>query len=143
MEVAISWDSDKDGLIENGGTPDQTYDTWVMTGPSSYCCSLWLAALYCMTKMEEKAREEDKEFKPPVNWKELLDKAKGSFIEKLWVESTGKQGSCFFFKFDSTPMGEKTIMSDQVDNLEMGNFYMNGKNGTSFLSSSVATGTLG
>lgn len=26
------WDSDGDGLIENSGFADQTYDVWVMTG---------------------------------------------------------------------------------------------------------------
>lgn len=29
----MAWDEDKDGLIENGGFPDQTYDCWVMSGP--------------------------------------------------------------------------------------------------------------
>jgi non-lysosomal glucosylceramidase len=32
-------------VIENGGMPDQTYDAWVMTGPSAYCGGLWIAAL--------------------------------------------------------------------------------------------------
>lgn len=27
------WDTDNDGLIENSGFPDQTYDAWVMSGP--------------------------------------------------------------------------------------------------------------
>ncbi len=26
------WDTDRDGLIENSGFADQTYDMWVMTG---------------------------------------------------------------------------------------------------------------
>lgn len=29
----LRFDKDKDGLIENDATPDQTYDTWTMTGP--------------------------------------------------------------------------------------------------------------
>lgn len=34
LRRAVSlWDADGDGLIENGGFPDQTYDAWVMTGP--------------------------------------------------------------------------------------------------------------
>ena len=46
MERALlRWDADGDGLIENSGRPDQTYDTWRMDGPSAYCNSLWLAAL--------------------------------------------------------------------------------------------------
>ena len=28
MEYSMQFDTDKDGLIENGGFPDQTYDTW-------------------------------------------------------------------------------------------------------------------
>lgn len=35
MEKSESWDKDGDGLIENSGFPDQTYDSWVMTGPRS------------------------------------------------------------------------------------------------------------
>lgn len=35
MRGALRWDKDGDGLIENGGTADQTYDTWIMTGPRS------------------------------------------------------------------------------------------------------------
>lgn len=33
MDHSITFDKDGDGLIENGGFPDQTYDSWVMTGP--------------------------------------------------------------------------------------------------------------
>lgn len=32
MEKSLKFDVDGDGLIENSGSPDQTYDTWVMTG---------------------------------------------------------------------------------------------------------------
>lgn len=33
MDHSLTFDKDGDGLIENGGFPDQTYDNWVMTGP--------------------------------------------------------------------------------------------------------------
>lgn len=33
LRRAVAWDKDGDGLIENGGFPDQTYDAWIMTGP--------------------------------------------------------------------------------------------------------------
>ena len=29
METALKWDEDGDGLIENSGKPDQTFDSWV------------------------------------------------------------------------------------------------------------------
>lgn len=32
MSNCLAWDRDGDGLIENGGTADQTYDVWVMSG---------------------------------------------------------------------------------------------------------------
>ena len=32
MTKALAWDRDGDGMIENGGFPDQTYDTWPMNG---------------------------------------------------------------------------------------------------------------
>lgn len=33
MESEMKFDKDHDGLIENGGYADQTYDGWVTTGP--------------------------------------------------------------------------------------------------------------
>lgn len=32
MEKSLSWDTDGDGMIENSGTADQTFDTWTMIG---------------------------------------------------------------------------------------------------------------
>lgn len=32
IKHAMTWDSDNDGMIENSGYPDQTYDAWVMSG---------------------------------------------------------------------------------------------------------------
>ena len=29
MATALKWDEDGDGLIENSGKPDQTFDSWV------------------------------------------------------------------------------------------------------------------
>lgn len=33
LEKSLQWDKDNDGLIENGRSPDQTFDTWLMDGP--------------------------------------------------------------------------------------------------------------
>lgn len=33
IERSMIWDTDGDGLIENSGFPDQTYDTWMPEGP--------------------------------------------------------------------------------------------------------------
>ena len=32
MESSLRWDVDDDGLIDNAGFPDQTYDAWTMQG---------------------------------------------------------------------------------------------------------------
>ena len=44
MHKAMQFDTDNDGMIENSGYADQTYDSWTATGTSAYCGGLWLAA---------------------------------------------------------------------------------------------------
>ena len=39
------------GIPENGGYPDQTYDSWVVRGVSAYCGGLWLAAVRASEEM--------------------------------------------------------------------------------------------
>jgi len=39
------FDQDGDGIPENSGAPDQTFDDWRLQGISAYCGGLWLAAL--------------------------------------------------------------------------------------------------
>jgi len=40
-----TFDNDGDGIPENSGAPDQTFDDWRLQGVSAYCGGLWLAAL--------------------------------------------------------------------------------------------------
>ena len=49
------YDRDGDGLIENEGIPDQTFDNIPMSGPSSYCGGLWIAALLAAAGMAREA----------------------------------------------------------------------------------------
>ena len=51
------FDLDGDGLIENEGIPDQTFDNIPMTGPSSYCGGLWIAALLAAANLAEEVGE--------------------------------------------------------------------------------------
>ena len=99
MEQALTWDHDNDGLIENGGKPDQTFDSWVMTGPSAYCGGLWLAALACMADMCDRAELVS-------DWRNKLTVAEKAYVNKLW---NGK-----FFNFDKSSRGDKVIMADQL-----------------------------
>ncbi|MCY7322262.1 MAG: bile acid beta-glucosidase, partial [Phormidesmis sp. CAN_BIN36] len=40
-----AFDLDHDGIPENSGAPDQTFDDWRLQGVSAYCGGLWIAAL--------------------------------------------------------------------------------------------------
>ena len=99
MKAALDWDLDRDGMIENSGFPDQTFDSWVMSGPSAYCGGLWLAALACMSDMCVMAGISH-------GWAELLDVAQKAYNDILW---NGE-----FFSFDTSPAGDKIIMADQL-----------------------------
>ncbi|GFS08363.1 non-lysosomal glucosylceramidase [Elysia marginata] len=80
MESAKAWDKDGDGIIDNGGYADQTFDAWVMKGASSYCGGMWLVALQMMVAMaNELGRTEEQ-----VEYQAMLDKGKESFERKLW-----------------------------------------------------------
>ncbi|XP_078434304.1 beta-glucosidase, GBA2 type family protein isoform X2 [Wolffia australiana] len=45
LAFAHQFDRDGDGVVENDGEPDQTYDVWASSGVSAYCGGLWVAAL--------------------------------------------------------------------------------------------------
>jgi non-lysosomal glucosylceramidase len=47
------FDNDGDGIPENSGAPDQTFDDWRLKGISAYCGGLWLAALEAAIAMGE------------------------------------------------------------------------------------------
>ncbi|XP_037298095.1 non-lysosomal glucosylceramidase isoform X2 [Manduca sexta] len=102
LRRGLAWDRDGDGLIENGGFPDQTFDAWVMTGPSAYCGGLWVAAVNAVRTMARLLghEEDEKEFT------KLLEKARSSFEEKLWTGS--------YYRFDTLPANENVVMADQL-----------------------------
>ncbi|RZC10207.1 non-lysosomal glucosylceramidase [Asbolus verrucosus] len=102
MHKTLEFDIDGDGLIENSGSPDQTFDTWVMTGSSAYCGGLWLAALFGMTKIADLLEKHDDKEK----FQKLLDKGKMAFERKLW---NGK-----YYNFDCSNEECRSIMADQL-----------------------------
>ncbi|KAF5300882.1 hypothetical protein FQR65_LT09044 [Abscondita terminalis] len=101
MEKTFTFDEDKDGLIENSGYPDQTYDIWIMDGASAYCGGLWLAALYAMVVM---SRELNK-YSDETKYAAVLEKGREAYESKLW---NGR-----YYNFDCSKHA-KTIMSDQL-----------------------------
>ncbi|RZB44812.1 Non-lysosomal glucosylceramidase isoform C [Glycine soja] len=103
MEYMEQFDRDGDGLIENDGFPDQTYDTWTVHGVSTYCGCLWLAALQAAAAMALDLG--DREFAEKCKRKFL--KAKPAFEEKLWNGT--------YFNYDSGSSGNsKSIQADQL-----------------------------
>ncbi|XP_074268995.1 uncharacterized protein LOC141592367 [Silene latifolia] len=103
MEYMEQFDRDNDGLIENDGFPDQTYDTWTVHGVSAYCGCLWLAALQAGAAMAFQLG--DREFGEKCKRKFL--KAKVAFEAKLWNGS--------YFNYDSgSSSNSKSIQADQL-----------------------------
>lgn len=100
MEKTLTFDEDEDGLIENSNSADQTYDTWIMRGPSIYCGGLFLASLHVMSVVANLLDQPN----DCIKYRDLLEKGKKSVEEKLW---NGK-----YYNFDGS--GTKTIMSDQM-----------------------------
>ncbi|XP_059445105.1 uncharacterized protein LOC132176955 [Corylus avellana] len=103
MEYMEQFDRDNDGLIENDGFPDQTYDAWTVHGVSAYCGCLWVAALQAAAAMALELG--DRSFAERCKSKFL--KAKPSFEAKLWNGS--------YFNYDSgSSSNSKSIQADQL-----------------------------
>ncbi|KAK6143402.1 hypothetical protein DH2020_023750 [Rehmannia glutinosa] len=104
--IAIAYmdqfDKDGDGMIENEGFPDQTYDAWTVTGVSTYSGGLWVAALQAASAM---AREIGDSSSADYLWAKF-EKAKSAY-DKLWNGS--------YFNYDSG--AAKTSSSIQADQL--------------------------
>jgi non-lysosomal glucosylceramidase len=110
-----TFDRDGDGIPENGGAPDQTFDDWRLRGVSAYCGGLWLAALEAAIAIGKILASESEEITPNPkdaiatyqNWLEL---AQPIYEEKLW------NGSYYCLDSES---GSDVVMADQL----CGQFY--------------------
>lgn len=102
MAYMEQFDRDGDGMIENEGFPDQTYDTWSVTGVSAYCGGLWLAALQAASAL---AREVGDKGSEDYFWYKF-QKAKVVY-EKLWNGS--------YFNYDNS--GQSASASIQADQM--------------------------
>ncbi|XP_011087643.1 non-lysosomal glucosylceramidase isoform X2 [Sesamum indicum] len=107
MAYMEQFDKDGDGMIENEGFPDQTYDTWSVSGVSAYCGGLWVAALQAASALAHVVGDKGSE---DYFWFRF-QKAKKVY-EKLWNGS--------YFNYDNS--GSKTSSSIQADQLA-GNWY--------------------
>lgn len=103
MEAMMQFDLDEDGLIENEGYPDQTYDMWVVDGPSAYTGGLWLAALGAAAAIADLVGETEQ----AGRYREMLARGQASYEELLWNGS--------FYDYDASGSYYSTsIMADQL-----------------------------
>ncbi len=103
MAYAAQFDRDGDGLIENDGEPDQTYDTWSVRGPSAYTGGLWLASLAAAAALAELMGREQL----AAQYRQTLARGQAAFRQKLW---NGR-----YFNYDASRSRQQdSIMADQL-----------------------------
>ncbi|KAK8567784.1 hypothetical protein V6N12_006357 [Hibiscus sabdariffa] len=102
MAYMEQFDKDGDGMIENEGFPDQTYDTWSVSGISAYCGGLWVAALQAASALAGEVGDKGSE---DYFWYKFL-KAKDVY-QRLWNGT--------YFNYDNS--GSHTSSSIQADQL--------------------------
>ncbi len=109
MRYMRQFDKSGDGLIENEGYPDQTYDNWITRGASAYSGGLYLAALRASEEIALALGDD----KAAGEYKSLFQRAQAAYIKKLW---NGE-----YFNYDSQSPYRSDIMADQL----AGQWYAN------------------
>ncbi len=109
-----TFDKDGDGIPENSGAPDQTFDDWRLRGVSAYCGGLWLAALEAAIAICEVLITNNKGIDNLLQQKSIyqtwLEQSRPVYEEKLW---NGQ-----YYRLDSES-GSEVVMADQL----CGQFY--------------------
>ncbi|QKD81401.1 bile acid beta-glucosidase [Thermoleptolyngbya sichuanensis A183] len=111
-----TFDLDHDGIPENSGAPDQTFDDWRLQGISAYCGGLWIAALEGAIALAKSRGQHSNPNAPPptdspeTRWQEWLTQSRAIFHPTLW---NGQ-----YYRLDSGS-GSDVVMADQL----CGQFY--------------------
>ncbi|MBD2773624.1 GH116 family glycosyl hydrolase [Iningainema tapete] len=115
-----TFDKDEDGIPENSGAPDQTFDDWRLLGVSAYCGGLWLAALEAAIAISDVLinRQDAKNAKvflgglllEKSTYQNWLEQSRLVYQQKLW---NGR-----YYRLDSES-GSDVVMADQL----CGQFY--------------------
>jgi non-lysosomal glucosylceramidase len=100
-------DTDGDGLLDSEGVPDQTYDSWIMTGPSAYVGALLAASLEAMAAIAGALGDQP----AAAEYRAWLRQAQASYEAKLWNGA--------YYDFDLGSKDRKAVMADQL----FGQFY--------------------
>jgi non-lysosomal glucosylceramidase len=102
LEHLKQYDHDGDGLPENDGYPDQTYDEWVVRGESAYCGGLFLASVRAA---EEIARALG-DAPAAARYHALFTRSQASYVKKLW---NGR-----YFRYDTASEYRDNVQADQL-----------------------------
>jgi non-lysosomal glucosylceramidase len=102
IEYLRKYDRNGDGIPENDGFPDQTYDEWVVRGESAYCGSLWLAALRAGEEMAKVLGDPA----AAAHYHDLFTRSQASYVKKLWSGS--------YFRYDTGSDYRDSIQSEQL-----------------------------
>ncbi len=112
-----SFDKNFDGIPENSGAPDQTFDDWKLQGISAYCGGLWLVALEAAIAIGRILAENTADIRllsnlsnDIGNFQVWLEQSSPLYQEKLW---NGQ-----YYRIDSDS-GSDIVMTDQL----CGQFY--------------------
>ncbi|QUS61786.1 GH116 family glycosyl hydrolase [Synechocystis sp. PCC 7338] len=119
LDYLKEFDLDNDGIPENSGAPDQTFDDWRLQGISAYCGGLWIAALeaalvmgkYLLENPPQQTDLDATEIATAIaRYETWLAQARGLYHDTLW---NGE-----YYNLDSQS-GSKVVMADQL----CGQFY--------------------
>lgn len=111
-----TFDKDGDGIPENSGAPDQTFDDWKLQGVSAYCGGLWIAALEAAIAIGQILQSSEFsslsfELESSIaQFQSWLKQSRPLYQEKLW---NGQ-----YYRIDSNS-GSNVVMADQL----CGQFY--------------------
>ncbi|MBW4634113.1 MAG: bile acid beta-glucosidase [Iphinoe sp. HA4291-MV1] len=116
LDYLKRFDKDGDGIPENSGAPDQTFDDWRLVGVSAYCGGLWLAALeaaiaICDVLLNCRTCENTEDLVQQRSiYETWLAQSRPIYQEKLW---NGQ-----YYQLDSESRSD-VVMADQL----CGQFY--------------------
>ena len=102
MEALAAFDRDGDGMIENDGFPDQTFDNVPMTGVSAYCGGLWLTALRATAALADRAGDPGS----AARWRAMSATAEPAFEAALWCGT--------HFRLDAGGRFRDAVLAEQM-----------------------------
>jgi non-lysosomal glucosylceramidase len=109
LAYSKQFDTDGDGLIENSGAPDQTFDDWRLQGISAYCGGLWIAALSAAIAMGETLQQQQKAAGNMTillaQYRRWWQHGRTAYQKQLWNGS--------YYRLD-TESGSDVVMADQL-----------------------------